>query len=123
MQILPLVEVTLDKSNPRSWYYALMDYGATLKPMDGNPNRRSAHFSRQTQFEGSDRQIRGLIIKAALRLRSCPMEDLIEEVGREPKRVALILERLIREGFLERRGNRVRIASTPNLSDILLGKL
>ncbi|MEW6531736.1 MAG: A/G-specific adenine glycosylase [Thermodesulfobacteriota bacterium] len=110
-QILPLVEATLDQSSPRSWYYALMDYGATLKPMDGNPNRRSAHYSRQTRFEGSDRQIRGLIIKAALRLRSCPMEDIIKEVGKQPERVVPILDCLIREGFLERRGNQVRIAS------------
>ncbi|MEW6112056.1 MAG: A/G-specific adenine glycosylase [Thermodesulfobacteriota bacterium] len=110
-QILPLVEATLDKSDPRSWYYALMDYGAMLKPMDGNPNRRSANYSRQTRFEGSDRQIRGLIIKAALRLGSCAMKDIVTEVGKEPKRVALILERLIREGFLERRGNQVRVAS------------
>jgi len=39
-----------------------MDYGAMLKPIDGNPNRRSVHYPRQTRFEGSDRQIRGLII-------------------------------------------------------------
>ena len=29
--ILPLVEATLDRSDPRSWYYALMDYGVNLK--------------------------------------------------------------------------------------------
>ena len=30
-EILPLVERTLDREEPRDWYYALMDYGATLK--------------------------------------------------------------------------------------------
>jgi len=110
-QILPLVEATLDRSSPRSWYYALMDYGATLKLVDGNPNRRSAHYSRQTRFQGSDRQIRGLIVKAALKRRVFTLEDIIREVGREPKRVALILERLIREGFLERTGSHVKITS------------
>lgn len=30
-EILPLVVQTLDVSNPRDWYYALMDYGAALK--------------------------------------------------------------------------------------------
>jgi A/G-specific adenine glycosylase len=26
--ILPVIELTLDRENPRDWYYALMDYGA-----------------------------------------------------------------------------------------------
>jgi hypothetical protein len=30
-EILPLVDLTLDKENPREWFYALMDYGAMLK--------------------------------------------------------------------------------------------
>jgi len=30
-EIFPLVEKTLDTSNPRVWYYALMDYGVMLK--------------------------------------------------------------------------------------------
>ena len=30
-EILPLIAKTVDKSDPRQWYYALMDYGAMLK--------------------------------------------------------------------------------------------
>jgi A/G-specific adenine glycosylase len=30
-EILPLVEKTLDAGNPREWYYALMDYGASQR--------------------------------------------------------------------------------------------
>jgi A/G-specific adenine glycosylase len=110
-QIMPLIEATLDRTNPRSWYYGLMDYGAMLKTVEDNPNRRSAHYSRQTRFEGSDRQIRGLIIKVALKRSMCSLEDIIRDVGKDPKRVVLILERLIREGFLERSGNQVKISS------------
>lgn len=62
-QLLPLVEQTIDRSNPREWYYALMDYGVHLKKLHKNPSRRSAHHAKQSRFEGSDRQIRGTIVR------------------------------------------------------------
>ena len=65
-EILPLVEATVDGENPREWYWALMDYGSMLKRNVVNPNRRSAHYTRQTPFEGSDRRIRGLVVKRLL---------------------------------------------------------
>ena len=41
--LLPLVARTLDRRQPRRWYYALMDWGAALgQQRAGNPNRRSA---------------------------------------------------------------------------------
>lgn len=61
--IMPLIERTLDTKNPRTWYYALMDYGAFIKKMYGNPNERSKHHVRQSTFKGSDREIRGAIIR------------------------------------------------------------
>ncbi|NBC28577.1 MAG: A/G-specific adenine glycosylase, partial [Spirochaetes bacterium] len=51
--LFPLIEETLDRQNPREWYYALMDYGATLKKWVTNPNRRSKQYVRQSSFENS----------------------------------------------------------------------
>jgi A/G-specific adenine glycosylase len=51
-EILPLIKKTLDTSNPRKWYYALMDYGVMLKKEQQNPNRKSAHYQKQSPFEG-----------------------------------------------------------------------
>ena len=65
-EILPWVERTLDWEHPREWYYALMDYGASLAKKFPNPNRRSKHFIRQTPFEGSRRQLRGRILSILL---------------------------------------------------------
>ena len=65
-EIMPLIEQTLDRKKPRKWYWALMDYGAALKKLGANPNRRSAHYSRQSAFSGSFRQIRGSVIRALL---------------------------------------------------------
>ncbi len=65
-EIVPWVERTLDRENPREWYYALMDYGSYLVKQFLNPNRRSKHFNRQQPFEGSRRQLRGRILSSLL---------------------------------------------------------
>lgn len=64
-EILLFVEATLDASNPREWYYALMDYGAHLpKIIHHNPNIKSKHYAKQSTFKGSLRELRGKIIRA-----------------------------------------------------------
>lgn len=65
-QILPILEKTMDKNNPREWFYALLDYGVMLKKAHGNPNRRSAHYAKQSPFEGSTRQARARALRKAL---------------------------------------------------------
>ncbi len=110
-EILPLVDQTLDRKQPRPWYYALMDYGAMLKRAAPNPNRRSAHHQRQAPFADSDRQIRGLILKALLGSPALSVEELVEAVGKSPARTTGLIRRLIKEGFLEPEGTRLRIAS------------
>lgn len=61
--LLPLIEKYADNSEPRKWYNALMDYGAMLKHTRVNPSRASAHHAIQSKFQGSNRQVRGAIIK------------------------------------------------------------
>lgn len=51
---------------PRSWYYALLDYGAELKKSVPNPSRRSREYARQSRFEGSHRQKRALVVRMLL---------------------------------------------------------
>ena len=65
-EILPLVEATLDRADPRSWYYALMDYGVELKRTQPNPSRRSRHYTRQSPFSGSKRQLRAQVLRVIL---------------------------------------------------------
>ena len=109
-EILPLVEETLDRHDPRGWYYALMDYGAMLKKTVPNPNRKSAHYARQAAFEGSDRQIRGRILGLLVSRGAMEAHSLMAEVGKDPVRVYRILGDLTREGFLRQAGNQVSIA-------------
>lgn len=68
IEIFPLIARTLDYQNSRKWYWALMDYGSMLgtalpKLKIGNPNHKSAHYTKSPRFEGSARQLRGQILK------------------------------------------------------------
>ncbi len=65
-KLLPLIEQTLDRKNPREWYAALMDYGSHLKKTSGNKSRQSKHYTRQSIFKGSTREERSKILKAVL---------------------------------------------------------
>src|SRR3989338_6712657 len=60
-QIFKIAEQALDKKNSREWHWALMDYGAYLKSQVPNPNRKHNNYTVQSKFEGSLRQIRGII--------------------------------------------------------------
>lgn len=109
-EILPLVDQTLDRTRPRLWYSALMDYGTMLKRTGPNPNLRHAHHQRQAPFADSDRQIRGLILKVLLRSPALEAEEVVCAVAKDPARTTGLIRTLIKEGFLEQRGARLRIA-------------
>ncbi|MGD1997509.1 MAG: A/G-specific adenine glycosylase [Candidatus Dependentiae bacterium] len=108
-ELLPLIAQTLDRENPRDWYYALMDYGVMLKKQLVNPSRQSKHHVRQSRFEGSDRQIRGAIVRLLTTTHAhIDQELLIDEVCLHPKisaqptRVQRILEGLLVEQMVQR---------------------
>ncbi|MDR2768051.1 MAG: A/G-specific adenine glycosylase [Treponema sp.] len=62
-EIIPFLKECVPEKGAREWYYALMDYGAALKKTTLNPGRKSAHYAKQSRFEGSFRQIRGAIVR------------------------------------------------------------
>ena len=117
--LLPLVACTLDRSQPRRWYYALMDYGAALGRRGANPNRRSAHYTRQSPFTGSNRQLRGLVIRLLTERRCLSYRELRDRCaarGLLPgsgNRLAGVVGALEAERFLERRGALVCIGDAP----------
>jgi A/G-specific adenine glycosylase len=115
-ELVPLVEVCCppDASNPaddpRTWFFALLDYGAWLKRTVPNPSRRSSAHVRQSRFEGSHRQRRAMLVRALLAHRegADPQElaELLSEEERSHGRDAIsteavngLLEELSHEGF------------------------
>ena len=99
-KILPLVEATLDRENPREWYWALMDYGSMLKKKVVNPNRRSAHYARQSAFEGSDRRIRGIILRTLLKKAYVTEKELLCDVSIDQGRLTGILGKMAEDGLI-----------------------
>ncbi len=63
-ELLPLVEKAAERQDPRTWYWALMDYGAYLKQSGVRNNAKSRHYTKQSRFKGSLREVRGAILKA-----------------------------------------------------------
>lgn len=100
---------------PRSWYYALLDYGAYLKKTIPNPSRRSKSHVKQSRFEGSHRQKRAELLRVLLAHKDeggAEFERLHQELcqievnaGRETldEQVTLgLLEELAKEGFCQK---------------------
>ncbi len=110
IQIQPLVRQTLDWINPREWYYALMDYGTILKQVVENPNRRSHGYTVQAAFDGSDRQIRGRILRYLLDEGPSPEDAVIAACGDDAKRTHKIILKLVGECLLSEESGRLRIA-------------
>ncbi|MFO8017602.1 MAG: A/G-specific adenine glycosylase [Promethearchaeia archaeon] len=98
--IYPIVEATLDEKNPRKWYYALMDYGVMLKKKFPNLNKRSAKYRKQKSFKGSNREIRGKLLKFFLKEPKATLSQLTRKLGTKKSRLEQILEDLLNEGFI-----------------------
>jgi A/G-specific adenine glycosylase len=105
-EILPLVEEALYRNNPRVWYWALMDLGSALKKTVPNPNRRSVHYTKQSPFEGSDRNIRGIIIRMLLAEPGIREKKFLGIRNDDPARIKKILSALESEGFILRHNDR-----------------
>ncbi len=109
-RIMPLVAATLDRDNPREWYYGLMDYGAMLKQAHTNPGRRSSHHTQQSRFEGSNRQMRSRLLREIMVQPGITQEELIKIVAAGHEAVERNLDALRQEGFLFKQGDCFRIA-------------
>jgi len=108
-QLEPYIAASLNKRNPRRWYNALMDYGVYLKKLHGNPARKSRHHTVQSRFEGSDRQIRGMIIKILGNVEAMSIRELVRQVGNEPERVRPIIDQLVGERLVQRLRTRLSL--------------
>ncbi len=110
-EIFPLVAEALKSSRmePQEFYAALMDYGAYLKRAGVQINNRSKHYTKQSKFKGSTRQLRGEILRKLLKAPQSShelqkvCESSLEVVERE-------LSRLLKEGLILKRGVRYTIA-------------
>lgn len=121
-ELIPLVEAVCPASNApvgrdvQAWYYALLDYGAFLKKEGVNPSRRSAHYARQSAFEGSRRQKRAWIVRRVLAApEGVPAAVVLRELGKAEQQEGRdsvdrelfdsIVADLVSEGFFHQDGD------------------
>lgn len=91
----------------KEWYYALMDYGAFLAKVETNANRRSKHYTKQSKFEGSFRQVRGKILK--LLLEKPLHQNILSSNFENKEKFKKALEQLEKEEFIKKEKNTIRI--------------
>jgi A/G-specific adenine glycosylase len=106
-EVAELAEETLDRSNPREWYWALMDYGAYLKSSGMKLNTLSKHYSKQSKFQGSKRQIRGQVIRL-LTAQDRAAEQLHAAIPDE--RLDQVLIDLLAEGLVTKTAHRYHLS-------------
>lgn len=104
-ELYALAQQCLPCGKSRDWHNALMDYGATLLT-----SRASgiAPKTRQSTFEGSDRQIRARIVRFVLAQKTTTLDEIQRHIADE--RCSKILQALVDDGMLVRSGNTFRIA-------------
>jgi len=93
------LKITMDKTNPREWYWALMDYGTYLKKEYGNFNKKSKLYTKQSKFEGSLRQKRGLVLRLLLK-DNLTFEQIVEELHCDNVLTEQILDKLVEEKLI-----------------------
>ncbi len=117
--ILPFVKRALWKKDPHAWYSALMDYGAVAMKSIPNPNKKSAHYVRQSRFEGSPRYARAKLVSYLLGkkngdhivgMRAFFGTDQYLKPYSKRETLIDILTSLKDEGFLEYRDTRWHIS-------------
>lgn len=85
-------------SHYRHWYWALMDYGTFLKQQVGNVSRASTHYTKQSVFKGSKRQIRGQVLRL---ISQMPMTTHELQTAVPDARLAGVLDDLEKEGLIQ----------------------
>jgi len=114
-ELAPLLARALEdnRGKAREWYWALMDYGSFLATQQmPNPNRRSKHYTKQSRFSGSDRQIRGEILRLlfASNLSHSELREALAPYEQDDERVERILRGLITEGFVKFQKDHYKLA-------------
>lgn len=94
--IRDLVGQTLDREQPREFYWAIMDYGSNLKTLVRN-NHQSKQYTKQSRFEGSRRQVRGAILRELGNVAQ-PFDMLRASISDD--RLAAVLRELASEGLI-----------------------
>ena len=111
-KVMRIAALASEGQDPRTWHWALMDYGSHLKRTGVRNNDRSAHYVKQSKFEGSLRQFRGAILRE-LHRGSTSLRTLISRLNPDEQGLPLLkkaLAGLERDGLIKKEKGKWRIA-------------
>lgn len=111
-QILELVETTMDTEHPREWFWALMDYGASLKSQGLGLLGTSKHYMKQSPLRGSVREVRGQIIRTLKSGRSTV--DALKCDLKADDRFDRAFRGLLDDGLIEQNGEFIDLTGAKN---------
>lgn len=104
-ELLPIINEMLDTKNTAKWYGALMDYGSTLpKQVRSNPNTKSKHYSKQSKFQGSIRQVRGAVLRYLLANKKATIKKLSQVINRSEIDMQQAVSGLEKDGLIKKKG-------------------
>ncbi len=106
-EIQRIAELVLPRTGIREWHYALMDYARLALPRAAH--RRIPPTSKQSRYEGSNRQIRGEIIRRLTVRKQVSLRAVAEAMGRTEEDVRRAAEGLEKDGLVVLAGKTVRL--------------
>ncbi|MEA2701375.1 MAG: A/G-specific adenine glycosylase [Candidatus Parcubacteria bacterium] len=115
-ELLAILAKALPKGRAREWYAALMDYGAHLKRSGVRVNSRSATYTKQKAFKGSNREARGVILRALVNGPQTSRKLYTLLGGERREQMKLALATLVRDGMLQAAGTAYRLPSAGRVS-------
>ena len=98
------------KVAPRDFYSAMMDYGTHLKAQGVRTNPRSKHYTKQSKFDGSIRQARGVLLRHFIAIEKGVTEKQLHNLN--TNRINEGLTGLLAEGVIEKRGKYYYLAES-----------
>lgn len=101
-ELLVKVDETMDSEHPREWFWALMDYGASLKAQGEGRLDVSKHYKKQTPLKGSVREVRGAILRE-LGARDMTRDELMVVLDAD-ERFSSAYDGLCRDGLIAETG-------------------
>jgi A/G-specific adenine glycosylase len=109
-QLQSIAEAVLLKGRSRDWHNALMDYGSQVMT---SSNTGISPTSKQSCYEGSSRQVRGVVIRALTGTPELALGEIMKllDCNMNESELGLIMTQLVNDGLVEMTGNsRYRIA-------------
>ena len=83
-----------------------------LKKLYPDLNKRSAHYRKQAPFKGSNRQIRGEVLRMLVKNKNLKLTEIAKKINSASlKKLKTVLAQLEKEGFIKSDGKFIQIVT------------